>query len=256
MATLLLQTLVFRISSSSSSSSSLLKPLSITSLHIPKFSTSKFSAQNRLFCNSSPSPSYSLTYAQDEGSIGEERGSDEGVVENEERASSTGSVTVAGTGDYKSAVKLSLSVKEKKELASYAHSLGKKLKSQQVGKSGVTASVAASFVENLESNELLKLKVHNNCPGEFVDVVKQLENATGSVAVFQIGRSVILYRPSLSKLEAKRKKEQNQRVVKKGFRVKSAEPLQRREQVSRVSGRGRRGSSRRAAPVLVSDPST
>ncbi|KAK9165377.1 hypothetical protein Scep_000568 [Stephania cephalantha] len=252
MATLLLQTLVFRISSSSSSSSSLLKPLSITSLHIPKFSSSKFSAQNRLFCNSSPSPSYSLTYAQDEGSIGEERDSDEGVVENEERASSSS----YGTGNYKLAGKPSLSVKEKKELASYAHSLGKKLKSQQVGKSGVTASVAASFVENLESNELLKLKVHNNCPGEFVDVVKQLEDATGSVAVFQIGRSVILYRPSLSKLEAKRKKEQNQRVVRKGFRVKSAEPLQRREQVSRVSGRGRRGSSRRAAPVLVSDPST
>lgn len=51
----------------------------------------------------------------------------------------------------------SLTVKEKKELASYAHSLGKKLKSQLVGKSGVTASVAASFVENLESNELLKV---------------------------------------------------------------------------------------------------
>lgn len=50
-----------------------------------------------------------------------------------------------------------LSVKEKKELASYAHSLGKKLKSQQVGKSGVTSTLAAAFVENLESNELLKV---------------------------------------------------------------------------------------------------
>ena len=51
----------------------------------------------------------------------------------------------------------SLSVKEKKELASYAHSLGKKLKSQLVGKSGVTANVATSFVETLEANELLKV---------------------------------------------------------------------------------------------------
>ena len=51
----------------------------------------------------------------------------------------------------------SLTVKEKKELSSYAHSLGKKLKSLSVGKSGVTASVATSFVENLESNELLKV---------------------------------------------------------------------------------------------------
>lgn len=51
----------------------------------------------------------------------------------------------------------SLSVKEKKELASYAHSLGKKLKSQQVGKSGVTVQVAEALVETLEANELLKV---------------------------------------------------------------------------------------------------
>lgn len=50
-----------------------------------------------------------------------------------------------------------LTVKEKKELASYAHSLGKKLKYQQVGKSGVTPAVAASFVQTLEANELLKV---------------------------------------------------------------------------------------------------
>lgn len=51
----------------------------------------------------------------------------------------------------------SLTVKEKKELASYAHSLGKKLKSQLVGKSGVTPGLATSFIETLEANELLKV---------------------------------------------------------------------------------------------------
>lgn len=50
-----------------------------------------------------------------------------------------------------------LSVKERKELASYAHGLGKRLKSQQVGKGGVTPSVVAAFNDNLESNELLKV---------------------------------------------------------------------------------------------------
>ncbi|QCD88620.1 RNA-binding protein [Vigna unguiculata] len=50
----------------------------------------------------------------------------------------------------------SLSVKERKELASYAHSLGDKLKTQLVGKSGVTPNVATSFIETLEANELLK----------------------------------------------------------------------------------------------------
>ncbi|KAK8969283.1 hypothetical protein KSP40_PGU013761 [Platanthera guangdongensis] len=52
-----------------------------------------------------------------------------------------------------------LTIKEKKELASYAHSLGKKLKSQQIGKSGVTSSVAAAMVESLQSNELLKIQI-------------------------------------------------------------------------------------------------
>ncbi|KAH0457213.1 hypothetical protein IEQ34_015120 [Dendrobium chrysotoxum] len=106
-----------------------------------------------------------------------------------------------------------ITIKEKKELASYAHSLGKKLKSQQVGKSGVTPTVAAAMVEALEANELLKLKIHGSCPGELSDVVKQLETATGSAAVGQIGRTVILYRPSLTKIKNKnsdRRREQQQ----------------------------------------------
>ncbi|XP_020592545.1 uncharacterized protein LOC110033038, partial [Phalaenopsis equestris] len=73
-----------------------------------------------------------------------------------------------------------LTIKEKKELASYAHSLGKKLKCQQVGKSGVTPTVAGAMVEALEANELLKLKIHGSCPGELDDVIKLLENSTGS----------------------------------------------------------------------------
>ena len=52
-----------------------------------------------------------------------------------------------------------LTVKERKELASYAHSLGKKLKTQLVGKSGVTSNVATSFIETLEANELLKVSI-------------------------------------------------------------------------------------------------
>lgn len=43
--------------------------------------------------------------------------------------------------------------------------------------------------------------MHGNCPEEFINVVRLLEESTGSVAVGQIGRSVILYRPSLSKLK-------------------------------------------------------
>ncbi|EAY79186.1 hypothetical protein EE612_052262 [Oryza sativa] len=102
-----------------------------------------------------------------------------------------------------------LSVKERKELASYAHGLGKRLKSQQVGKGGVTPSVVAAFNDNLESNELLKLKIHLNCPGELPDVILQLEESTGSIAVDQIGRSVILYRPSTSKMKKREESARN-----------------------------------------------
>ena len=73
-------------------------------------------------------------------------------------------VDVSGEGSTKEGLKRNgvkvptLTVKEKKELASYAHGLGKKLKSQLIGKSGFTDNVATSFIETLEANELLKVK--------------------------------------------------------------------------------------------------
>ncbi|KAL9263342.1 hypothetical protein AKJ16_DCAP24137, partial [Drosera capensis] len=199
-----------------------------------------------------------------------------------------------------------LSTKEKKELASYARSLGNKLKSQQVGKSGVTANSFMAFGDTLERNELLKavsldfgdalkfvlalfiqaacfslgkfryygklfriykatdldignvvtylvsavtmwlnpcknflensqLKIHGTCPVELDDVVDQLEKATGSVAVGRIGRTVILYRPSFTKL----KDAQNKKPPRT-----SKPPSMEREARSRNSNRGQRGSSR------------
>lgn len=139
----------------------------------------------------------------------------------------------------------SLSVKEKKELASYAHSLGKKLKSQQIGKSGVTDTVIMALVETLEKNELLKLKIHNTCPGELDDVMKQVEEGTGSVVVGQIGRTVILYRPSLSKMKAEERKIAQRNRMKKQLAWKQLS--QSKAESPRQSGRGRRGSSRYAA---------
>uniref|UniRef100_A0A7N0T893 CRM domain-containing protein n=1 Tax=Kalanchoe fedtschenkoi TaxID=63787 RepID=A0A7N0T893_KALFE len=148
-----------------------------------------------------------------------------------------------------------LTIKEKKELASYAHSLGKKLKIQLVGKSGVTASLATSFVETLEANELLKIKIHATCPGEVAEIAKQLEDATGSVVVGQIGRTLILYRPSLSKMKAEERRRQERRVyVKKTSVFKPSFPgTQKKGPTSRPSDhtpslrpndRGSRGSSR------------
>ncbi|PQM35226.1 uncharacterized protein Pyn_22687 [Prunus yedoensis var. nudiflora] len=124
--------------------------------------------------------------------------------------------------------------------------LGKKLKSQLVGKSGVTASVAASFVENLESNELLKVKIHGTCPGELDDVVKQLEEATGSVIVGQIGRTVILYRPSLTKLKAEEKRQQMRKVFvrRKTYSRPTSVEFQKKGERPRTFGRDSRGRTR------------
>lgn len=83
-------------------------------------------------------------------------------VEDEEIAEENGQVTAPRPSESERKIlraKLpNLAVKEKKELASYAHSLGKKLKSQQVGKSGVTDTVVMALEETLEANELLKVQ--------------------------------------------------------------------------------------------------
>ncbi|XP_014493778.1 uncharacterized protein LOC106756052 isoform X1 [Vigna radiata var. radiata] len=141
----------------------------------------------------------------------------------------------------------SLSVKERKELASYAHSLGDKLKTQLVGKSGVTSNVATSFIETLEANELLKIKIHRSCPGELDDVVKQLEEATGSVAVGQIGRTLIIYRPSATKLKEEEKKKQVRKFIPKK-QLNSSLVNKSRVQVPKLSRPGSSWKGRRSRP--------
>lgn len=71
-----------------------------------------------------------------------------------------------------------------------------------------------------------QIKIHGTCPGELPDVVKQLEESTGSVVVGQIGRSVILYRPSVTKLKAEEKRNQDRGVyVRKGAIIKPKLPV-------------------------------
>ncbi|GKV21074.1 hypothetical protein SLEP1_g31095 [Rubroshorea leprosula] len=190
------------------------------------------------FINDDNSHFLSLLAKDLDEQVDEFEGSESNGDENSEVSSAEDSVLKVGES---SKTKLpNLTVKEKKELASYAHGLGEKLKCQLVGKSGVTANVVSSFIETLEANELLKIKIHRTCPGEMEDVVKQLEEATGSVVVGQIGRTVIIYRPSLTKMKVEEKKKQARRVSRK-----SEKPaFLKKGQEARSSGRGRRGSSR------------
>ncbi|KAL6270004.1 hypothetical protein ACE6H2_026915 [Prunus campanulata] len=266
-----LHCLLHRPSPPSSSFSLFLKPLLIstttvsTTTFIPRgriISPSLPSLPSRplLFCHSStlshspPAPKASLQEAEEtqQLEIPEDDDNDNGEeaeieIENLDNKENAQVGLESSSGLKRDGVKPpSLTVKEKKELASYAHSLGKKLKSQLVGKSGVTASVAASFVENLESNELLKVKIHGTCPGELDDVVKQLEEATGSVIVGQIGRTVILYRPSLTKLKAEEKRQQMRKVFmrRKTYSRPTSVEFQKKAERPRTFGRDSRGRTR------------
>ncbi|MED6151407.1 hypothetical protein PIB30_082166 [Stylosanthes scabra] len=263
------------LSSSSSSSSSfvsLLKPLllsspNVLSTRLPHFHTQNFfhSLTRHYFSSSShsvphaPPPAVALSGSAENSEEEEEEGEDDyysdedddeddldsersNFEENTEMNSESEPNSTSSPLERKREERLkvevpSLSVKERKELASYAHSLGKKLKTQLVGKSGVTPNVATSFIETLEANELLKIKIHRSCPGELEDVVKQLEEATGSVAVGKIGRTLIIYRPSLTKLKAEEKKKQVRQLFLKR-QLKYRQLNKSREQVPKFSRRG------------------
>jgi len=84
------------------------------------------------------------------------------------------------------------------------------------------------------SHWLVQLKIHGSCPGELIDVIKQLEQATGSVAVDQIGRSVILYRPSPSKMKKREAASLRKPKEYPAFRV------QKKAQAPGAYGEGRR----------------
>ncbi|CAF2091864.1 hypothetical protein HID58_024432 [Brassica napus] len=198
--------------------------------------------------------------AIDEPDLGEDDESEEDEEEEEEDDElDSGMVSVRGSEEGKEekiekmkqkarGSALKLTIKEKKELASYAHSLGDKLKCQLVGKSGVTDSVVFSFLETLEKNELLKVKIRKTSPQEMEDAVMHLEEATGSVAVGQIGRTVILYRPSPTKMKAEEKKKEVERLsIRRRQKFSNSRPNTRpfrREYSERPDGRGRRGGSR------------
>ncbi|KAH9542663.1 hypothetical protein CY35_13G019500 [Sphagnum magellanicum] len=110
--------------------------------------------------------------------------------------------------------------KEKKELRAYAHQLGNDICVHQVGKWGVTANVVTAISDALEANELIKVRVLDNLADEMEDTVRELESRTEAQVVGIIGRTLLLYRPSLRKLTAaqaaQEKLQQQQRRARTG----------------------------------------
>ncbi|KAL3701636.1 hypothetical protein R1sor_019658 [Riccia sorocarpa] len=114
--------------------------------------------------------------------------------------------------------------KEKKELRAYAHSLGKDINVQQIGKLGITPNVVTSISDALEANEIVKVKVLENCDSEQDDIIAQLEDETGAQTVGKIGRTLLLYRASMKKLLAAEEK-------------KKADKPKRRSKIAMSAGR-------------------
>lgn len=202
--------------------------------NLPSHSLS-FSSSFPVHCTiSTPKPQFEsgVEYRDGELELNEREDQQIELIENEDEIERKSSGIALWAGKEREVP--NLTVKEKKELGSYANSLGDKLKSQQVGKSGVTENVVFALNETLEKNELLKLRIQRSCPGELADVVSLLERATGSAAVFQIGRIVIFYRPSLTKMKAEEKKAQARRLyAEKREKARAAFMMKRREESKR-----------------------
>jgi len=66
----------------------------------------------------------------------------------------------------------------------------------QVGKEGVTESVAAWVTDALRARELIKITVLKNCDDDPRDVAQALAEATDSTVVTVIGFKVVLYKKS------------------------------------------------------------
>lgn len=66
----------------------------------------------------------------------------------------------------------------------------------RVGKEGVSDNMIIGIRQGLEANEIVKVKVLDNCTQELNEVALDLSAGTKSDIVQIIGHTIILYRPS------------------------------------------------------------
>ena len=94
-----------------------------------------------------------------------------------------------------------LSGKQNKFLRSLGHHLTQTV---IVGKEGITDNLIKSCNESLNSRELIKVKLGQNCPVEKKEAAKEIAAKTVSHLIQLIGKTVLLYRhnPDLPRDEA------------------------------------------------------
>jgi len=101
----------------------------------------------------------------------------------------------------KTTPKPELTSSQKKRLRSLGHHLEPKV---YVGKEGLSKPLLQSVEANLKANELIKIKLGQNCPLERGEAGEQLAQLNKAALVQVIGRMVLLYRPNPDLSSAKR----------------------------------------------------
>ena len=69
----------------------------------------------------------------------------------------------------------------------------------RVGKDGVTENLIQSILEAIDSREILKVKILQNCEKEKEEVLGELSERSEFEVVGLIGRTIILYRENTDK---------------------------------------------------------
>ncbi|UTY38766.1 ribosome assembly RNA-binding protein YhbY [Allocoprobacillus halotolerans] len=86
-----------------------------------------------------------------------------------------------------------LTGKQKRYLRNEAHHLKAIF---QVGKDGVSENQIKGILAALETHELLKVKILDNCPEDVHNVALELSMHTKAEVVQIIGRTIVLYKQS------------------------------------------------------------
>lgn len=86
-----------------------------------------------------------------------------------------------------------LTGKQKRFLRSQAHHLDAIF---QIGKGGMNDGIVRHVLDAIETRELMKISVLNNCLEEPKDLAEELAKSTKAELVQVIGRTIILYKES------------------------------------------------------------
>ena len=95
----------------------------------------------------------------------------------------------------------SLNGRQKKFLKGLAHALSPVI---QIGKEGITEGLIAATEVELVRHELIKVKIGNNSGLEKDETGKILSEATGSILVQLIGKTLLLYKKNPKRAKEER----------------------------------------------------